>query len=121
MSIDLGDVDIQWEVLLSKQRYNYQKLCIEYKVQALPTKIHLFKAKSFGDDNNRIGNILNDRCMEDLEKVFHNPKLGWDKYCPASKFITINLNGNHNTMMTDPKNRALLGKELTMSLLQKKY
>lgn len=103
-NFDSHNIDIEWEALLTKQCHNYQNLCAAYKIDSLPMKLHLFKASEAMPED-----ILakNEMC----------PKLGWGTLGVSADINIIPVDGNHSTMMTDPKNRSLLGEKLTKCLL----
>lgn len=113
MNFDLNSIDIEWEALLSKQRFNYQNMCAAYRIDSIPINIHLFKANSLDL------NSIDENDKDEYEKHFNYPKLGWENHNQSIDLSTIPVNGNHRTMLTDPTNRSLLGAKLTESLLQK--
>lgn len=39
---DLKGIDFEWEILLSKQRYNFQNICATYEIVSIPVKIQGF-------------------------------------------------------------------------------
>lgn len=41
--------------------------------------------------------------IEYSEKLFNHPKLGWENYNITADFTVIPAQGNHLTMMLDPK------------------
>lgn len=69
----------------------------EGEIGCLPStvKIHLFKA-------------ADDKCMKKMPQT-----LGWENYNSSSDLELIHVDGDHRTMLTDPKNRNQLGKKLT--------
>lgn len=46
--------------------------------------------------------------MNSFEKMFNLPKLGWEYSNHSNNFIIIPVDGSHDTMMTDPKNRSFI-------------
>lgn len=107
------EIDIAWELLLMKQRLHYQHLIGAYKINSIPIKIHLFRAVELCMD------YFYKRDLDSARKYFNHPKLGWENCNISLDFNVIPINGNHNTILTDPKNRSLLGKQLTESIQQK--
>lgn len=108
LNIDLKNIDIEWEALISQQNYNYRKICTSYKIGSLPIKIHLFKAKMLCLHNNIKSNEVN------------NEEYGWEKLIDMTDFNVIPIDGDHVTMMTDPTNRLQLGQKMSTLLLQKR-
>lgn len=106
LDVDLNNIDIEWEALLSKQIHNYQNMWVPYKIDPLSTTIHLFKATNVLED-------IPENCMNNYEKLFNQPKLGWENNNLSINFNVIPICGDHFTMMPDPKNRSSLGKKLT--------
>lgn len=98
----LKNIDIEWEALLSQQSFNYLNLCAAYEIDSLSTKIHLFKALDQTLDNNHM-KLLNEHVVENF-----NISLNYN---------VILVNGDHLTMMTNPRNRSVLGNELTKAIL----
>lgn len=101
--------------MLSKQRYKYQNICAEYKIDSLPITVHLFKAKEYVLDN------VHQSEKNDHEKISNSSKLGWEKYNLSTDFKIIDIDGNHSTIMTDPKNRSVLRKGMTEFLMKKAH
>lgn len=118
-NIDLKDVDFEWEVLLSKQRYNFIKISERFKIDVLPIKIHLFRATDLPKNslfNPELDNIFN-KFTNIMETFIKFPMLGWEYYKISNDFDVIWIDGDHLTMMTDPNLRSLLGMKITKSLL----
>ncbi|XP_031636018.1 uncharacterized protein LOC116348934 [Contarinia nasturtii] len=117
-NIDLKNSDIDWEVLLLKQRVHYQNICRVYKVNSLPIIVDLFKATEFllsPTGNEYLDKNIQKR-LDCAKKLYNRPKLGWESV-PSLRVILVN--GGHFTMMSDPKHRALLGRRITQSMLSK--
>ncbi|XP_055301538.1 plipastatin synthase subunit E-like [Sitodiplosis mosellana] len=115
--VDLKNTDIEWEALLSKQRHHYRNICAAFKFASLPMKVHLFKAVdrlSLPDCIDHLNNLYKNE-MDYFKKFSSFPMLGWENYNLSTDFHVISADGDHGTMMTDPKNRALLGKQITKS------
>ncbi|XP_055301721.1 dimodular nonribosomal peptide synthase-like [Sitodiplosis mosellana] len=109
------NIDIDWEVLLSKQRYNYKDLCASMKVDALPIKTYLFRAINlfaFPAALEPLADALK-RYVDMFEQLFNLPNLGWENSNSSADFHVIDVDGDHFTLMTDPKSRASLGKKIS--------
>ncbi|XP_055301532.1 uncharacterized protein LOC129568042 [Sitodiplosis mosellana] len=117
INIGIKNIDFEWETLLSKQRHNFQNMCASVKIDSLPIKIHLFKAanhhslSTFADLDN-----VDKSNKNSSEKLFNPPKVGWEKYIPSADLNIIIVDGDHYTMMTDSKNRLILGKEINKAI-----
>ncbi|XP_031624485.1 uncharacterized protein LOC116341514 [Contarinia nasturtii] len=113
-NVDLKNEDIDWEVLLLKQRIHYKMICNVYNINPISTTVNLFKATELG--RSLIGNEYLDKnvqsCNDVFMEFFNRPKNGWEIYNLPSLHV-IPVNGTHSTMMTDPRNRGLLGKLVT--------
>lgn len=114
-NLNLNSADIEWEALLSKQRFNYQNICQKFKIDFLPSKIHLFKAVEHHEDD------MHRKIKHNVIKSFNLSKLGWENYNQLADFNVVSVDGNHSTMITDPKNRSSLGAKLTKSLFFIKF
>lgn len=117
-NIDLTNIDIEWEALLLKQRFNYQNICAAYKIDSLPVMVHLFKANTLSHclDNNA------HKAKMAYHKInFNYPKLGWEKYSFSRNFTVIVVEGDHNTIMTNPRYRCLLAEKLIKCLLKRNH
>lgn len=118
MNIDLN-IDIEWEVLLLKQHHNYLNICESFIIESLPIETHLFKAIDgcslpwyFDHQHQDYKEI-----MDNYKKLHSLPKLGWENLSISTDIHVIPVDGDHLTMITDPKNRCLFGKKLTKCLL----
>lgn len=118
-NIDLQSIDLEWAVLISKQCYNYQNLCAVMTIDPLPTNTYLFKATNhlltfllgpFLDCN------VYKELLDNSKKLFDLPKLGWESHNISTNFHVIAADGDHFSMMTDPKNRSSLGTKITKLL-----
>lgn len=113
---DLNNMDFEWEAVVTKQRCNYQNICAEYEIDSIPIKkIHLFKAADFASQHEARENDV-----DSARKLFNSATLGWENYNLTIDFDVISVDGNHRSMMTNPKNRALLGDQLTICLQEEK-
>lgn len=75
MNHDLKYIDIEWEVLLSKQCFNYyQNICASYTIESSPIDLHLFKANSLDVD------YIQGSSKDEHEKNLNYPKLGWENH-----------------------------------------
>ena len=115
---DLTTTNIEWIALLSRQRHNYQNICGSYEIKSLPIRVHLFKA---ADHSVFLTGVeqLDETFLDDSKKLHNLPQLGWENYNLSTDFHVIPVDGDHFTMMTNPKNRSLLGKQLTEYHLKK--
>lgn len=108
------------EALLTKQRCNYQRICAAFKIDSSPIKAYLFKATDLIDEP--IGlDSFHQKNMVSANESFHHPKLGWDDVNNPIDLKVILVDGNHATMMRDPKNRYLLGRKITEVLQHEKH
>ncbi|XP_031640002.1 uncharacterized protein LOC116351985 [Contarinia nasturtii] len=118
-NVDLKNKDIDWEVLLLKQRIQYKTICEVYNINPISTTVNLYKATEF--ERSLIGNEFLEKKFEkykekfDIEEFFNRPKSGWEVYNLPSLHV-IPVKGTHSTMMTDPTNRSLLGGMVTPRL-----
>lgn len=112
-NLDLNYIDIEWEALLSKHVYNYENICAAFQIDSLPIQVHLFKSVGFYENDTR------EKTTNNYRNSFNYPKLGWEKCNPSIDFNIISVDGDHYSMISDPKNRSLLGRKLTKFLQQK--
>ncbi|XP_055305078.1 uncharacterized protein LOC129569885, partial [Sitodiplosis mosellana] len=114
-NVDLKNTDIEWEALLSKQRHHYRHICAAFKFDSLPIKVHLFKAV---DQHTlpaciaHLNNVYKNE-MDLFEKLYSYPMLGWENVNSSTDVYVILVDGDHGTIMSDQKNRAYLGKQIT--------
>ncbi|XP_055309885.1 uncharacterized protein LOC129573419 [Sitodiplosis mosellana] len=116
MTIDLKNADIEWEALLSKQRHNYHNICALVKTGPISVRVHLFKAVDYTYSLHAGTEYLNNsykKNMDSTKKLYNFPKLGWENYSPPIDFQVISVDGDHHSMISDPKNRFLLGQQMT--------
>lgn len=111
---DVTNIDVECEALLMAQRYNYRNISAAFKVDSIPITIHLFKA-TITKDHNDFNSCSGD--MEKHKKDLSQTTLGWEKYNVLKNINIIPVDGDHYTMMTDSKNRSLLGQKMTRLLL----
>lgn len=104
----MGGLAIETTLPLSKYL-----ICAAFKIDSIPIQIHLFKAKTLDYD---LTNVQKNNVAH-FEEMLESQQLGWEKYNLSTNFNVILIEGNHTTMMTDPKNRYLLGKSLTKFLV----
>ncbi|XP_031633911.1 uncharacterized protein LOC116347466 [Contarinia nasturtii] len=117
-NVDLKNEDIDWEVLLLKQRIHYKTICELYNINPISTTVNLFKATEIG--RSLIGNEYLDKCLQKYSnsalECFNCPKNGWEMYNLPNLHVTP-INCNHTTIIADARNRNLLGRLVTQSLL----
>lgn len=108
-NLDLNN--IEWVALITKQRYNYQNIISEYKINSLPIAIHLFKAVDHHVHNSEeFLETIYKKVWEDFKKSFNYPKLGWEKFNLSNDFNVVSVPGDHFSMIANSENRSLLGK-----------
>ena len=105
----ITDIDVEKEAAISSQRYHYSKMCEVYQVLPLPFSVSLFKASKFSQSSESNANLEDAvrKEMNILEEFFRRPKLGWEICHPATNVSVISVEGSHETMVAEPKYRAL--------------
>lgn len=113
-----NSIDIEWQKLLSKQRYNYRKLCTAFSVDSLPIKVHIFRAVEKFSTPSHFAPVENVYKTEtdSFVKLSTLPKLGWDNFNSTNDFHIVSVNGDNHTMMTVSKNRASIGRRISTKL-----
>ncbi|XP_031631245.1 uncharacterized protein LOC116345737 [Contarinia nasturtii] len=112
--------DIEWEVILSKQRTHYQNICTEYEFNSLPITINLFKGTEYIDlaifsDNKYLDDLLR-KFVNNSKEFYNHANLDWKNYHLPSLCI-IPIEGDHRTILSDRKSRASLGRKITQAFL----
>uniref|UniRef100_UPI001BDEFCBC thioesterase domain-containing protein n=1 Tax=Mesorhizobium sp. dw_380 TaxID=2812001 RepID=UPI001BDEFCBC len=95
-----ADLDAPAGAKMRDQRRHFEKLVRSYKVPRLPVAVHQFNARTFGAADGEHGWSM----------------MRWRDVLPSSLLHVHTVPGDHWTMITEPANRAILGRQVSAAL-----